>query len=200
MPSDRERTDRRRRDEQLLTLAMEDEAASRSELNEFFRRCRMWYDLYTGLYTRDYQGFRNTAHIPFLYNIIQSNVARKVGMSFGNFPYIGFDAFAPEFEAIAKKNELLCSIQLEDMGIYTKAVDFYTTADLYGFAVTRECWRTDRRRIKIRVPELVAPGMTREPMRTGNPSRVCGGTLPGGNNASAASGGRVGLSGRRMLG
>lgn len=164
--SHREKYNKRRRDEQLIQLALEDKAASMSELNEFHRRCKLWYDLYTGLYTRDYQGFRNSASIPFLYSVVQSDVARKVDMSFGHFPFIGFDSFAPEFEAIAKKNELLVSIQLEDLRAYSKAVDFYTTADLYGFAVTRECYRVDRRKTKIRVPELVAPGMTRDRFKT----------------------------------
>jgi hypothetical protein len=146
-------------EEKLVALVMDNRKHSEIEYAEYYRKCKRWYQMYRGIITGNYSGFRNNISIPFIYSVIQSDVSRKTQMSFGQFPYVNFEGYAPEDEPIARKNELLISVQLEDLGIYKKAVDFFTCADLYGAAFTREGWRQDRRLEKIRVPHMVSPGM-----------------------------------------
>jgi hypothetical protein len=97
-----------------------------------------------------------------MYSIIQSDVARKVQMSFGQFPFVSFEGYAPEEQATAKKNELLIGIQMEDMAIYRKAVDFFTCMDLYGVGIMRDGWRQDRRLEKIRLPGYMSGSSAKE--------------------------------------
>lgn len=121
----------------------------------FFQRLTRLYDLYRGNTGGRFQQFRNDIKIPFLLSIVQSDVARKVQTSFGGWPIVTFGSYPPEGVSIARKNETLISAQMKDSKSFTKAVDFFTSADLYGTAICRVGWKHDIRLEKIRVPDSI---------------------------------------------
>lgn len=165
MPSDRETLNKlrgKRLEQQIIAMVNEEKRYSEAEFSAYYRKCKLWYDLYRGVWMQNYHGFRNSISIPFLYSVVQSDVARKVQMSFGNFPYVGFEGFSQEDAAVAKKNEILVGVQMEDANLYRKAVDFFVTADLYGVGITRDGWRQDLRKEKIRIPTYLPNRQTLE--------------------------------------
>jgi hypothetical protein len=153
-------TERRLRNDQYVTLVRDRKQASEKAFLAYYQRLARFYDRYRGIYSGRFAQFRNNIHIPLIYSIIQSDVAKKVQMMLGNWPLISFEGYPPEQEATAKKNEVLISIQFEDAMMYLKTVDFLTTLDLYGTAVMRTGWRRDQRFEKLRVPIPIAPGIS----------------------------------------
>ena len=79
-----------------------------------FRQLQQWYDTYRGIWKGRLAAFRNNVSIPFTFAMIQSDVARKVQSSFGSWPIVSFEGYAPEDSARAKKNEVLISAQMKD--------------------------------------------------------------------------------------
>jgi hypothetical protein len=102
--------------------------------------------------------FRNNVSLPFIFSMIQSDVARKVQTSLGAWPIVTFSGYAPEDSARAKKNEVLISAQMKDCDSLVKGVDFFLQADLYGTAVARYGWKNLTRRNRVRTREQIAPG------------------------------------------
>src|SRR5262245_50223013 len=77
--------------------------------SSLFNKLKSYYDTYRGLWSGRVQQFRNNLTIPFTFAMIQSDVARKVQTSFGAWPIVAFEGYAPEDVAKAKKNEVLVS-------------------------------------------------------------------------------------------
>jgi len=146
----------------LVGLVRERKAHSERTFLAYYNKLARWYDRYRGIYSGKFAAFRNNIHIPFIYSVIQSDVARKIQMSLGNWPLISFEGYPPEQEPTARKNEILVSVQWEDLHMYLKAVDFLTTLDLYGVAIMRWGWKRDLRQQRVREPLPVAPGLTFE--------------------------------------
>lgn len=126
--------------EQLVNLVVEKFEKSVSAFGPHMHKMARWYDLQRGIYSSRYQAFRNNIHIPLLFSIIQSDIARKVGMLLGQSPYVVFTGGGPEDASVAKKQESLVNVQLEDARTLEKAVDYFYQADLYGTAVCRWFW------------------------------------------------------------
>lgn len=135
-----------------------------------YSRLQRWYDTYRGVWQGRIAQFRNNVNIPFTFAMIQSDVARKVQTSFGSWPIVGFEGYAPEDVARARKNEVLVSAQMKDCDSVVKACDFFLQADISGTAVCRYGWKQLRRLERSRNMEPVAPGLTvpviREKMTT----------------------------------
>jgi hypothetical protein len=129
----------------------------------YFKKLSRWYDLFRGVYAGRFQAFRNNIHIPLLFSVIQSDVARKVQTSFGAWPIVEFHGYAPEDAPIARKNEVLVSAQMKDCRSFEKAVDFFLTADMYGVGIARYGWRKTIRNEQWRV--LDDSGMTEAVMK-----------------------------------
>jgi len=108
----------------------------------FFAKIARRYDLYRGFYRGQFSQFRNNIHIPFLFAVIQSDVARKVQTSFGSWPIVDFSGTD---QAISRKNSTLISAQMKDCNSFIKGVDFFLDADMYGTAFARDGWKTVRR-------------------------------------------------------
>ena len=138
--------------EALVNLVRERRQHAINRYIHYFRRASRWYDLYRGIYSGRFAAFRNNIHLPFLFSVIQSDVARKVQTSFGGWPIVEFTGYAHEETFKARKNETLVSAQMKDCQSFRKAVDFYTSADLYGTAIARVGWKTDIRDNLIRLP------------------------------------------------
>src|SRR5690242_10259269 len=78
-----------------------------------YARLQRWYDAYRGVWQGRLAQFRNNVNIPFTFAMIQSDVARKVQTSFGGWPIVGFEGYAPEDVAKARRNEVLVSAQMK---------------------------------------------------------------------------------------
>lgn len=133
-----------------INLVMSRSEHARQHYQSYLRRLARWYDLYRGIYSGNFQQFRNSVHIPFLFSVIQSDVAKKVQTSFGNWPIVTFAGYGPEDEPTARKNEILISAQMKDCDSFTKAVDFFLTADMYGTGIARYGWLTKKRKERWR--------------------------------------------------
>lgn len=124
---------------------------SLEKLNFFFRKTARWYDLYRGTYNAKTSAFRNNITIPFIFSVIQSDVARKAQTLFGTWPIVQFQSYSHEDSHVARKNEALISAQMKDCDSFAKAVDLFTSADMYGTGIARVGWRQERANARFRV-------------------------------------------------
>jgi len=117
-------------------------------------KLKLGYDLYRGVYQKRFHPFRNNINIPLLFSMVQSSVARKMGMMFGTKPWVAVIGGGPEDTAMARKQETLLQIQLEDANTFEKGVEFLTSADLYGVSVARAFWdyREGNAEIRAMIP------------------------------------------------
>jgi hypothetical protein len=125
-----------------------------------FNRINNYYDTYRGVWQGRTSNFRNQITIPFTFAMIQSDVARKVQTSFGAWPIVTFEGYAPEDVGSAKKSEVLVSAQMKDCDSILRAVDFFLQADICGTAVARYGWKKTVRRNRVTSYEQVAPGLS----------------------------------------
>ena len=123
-----------------------------------FSKLQQWYDTYRGVWRGRQAQFRNNVSIPFTFAMIQSDVARKVQSSFGTWPIVSFEGYAPEDAPRAKKNEVLISAQMRDADSIVKAADFFLQADICGTGIARYGWKNLTRKTRVRRLEQVAPG------------------------------------------
>jgi hypothetical protein len=153
MPDSRYQIETRipRGDEKYVEIVNSRAEHALNQYTTYFRKLARWYDLFRGIYSGNFQSFRNNLHIPFLFSVVQSDVARKVQTSFGGWPIVEFAGYSPEDEPIARKNQTLISAQMKDANSFVKAVDFFTTADLYGTAICRHGWKKVTRQQRVRV-------------------------------------------------
>lgn len=138
------------RKENIVQFVMKRQRHSADHHQAFFSRSRHYYDIYRGVTSRRYEQFRNNVHVPQALSIIQSDVARKALTSFAAWPVVTFVGYAPEDAQSAKRNEILVSAQLHDCDSFTKAVDFYTSADVYGTAICKLGWKQTVERCEYR--------------------------------------------------
>lgn len=124
-----------------------------------FNRLQSYYNAYRGVWQGRYAQFRNNISIPFTFAMIQSDVARKVQTSFGQWPIVAFEGYAPEDVARAKRNEVLVSAQMKDCDSIMQAIDLCLQADICGTGIIRWGWRKTVRPNKYRKYESIAPGL-----------------------------------------
>lgn len=139
------------RQDQLLEIVRYRKGYSENYHQKFYHAVPRRYDFYRGTMRTLAQPFRNNVFIPFLFSVIQSDVARKVQTSFGAWPICTFEGYGPEDRHIAQKNEVLVSAQMKDCSSFVKAVDFFLGADLYGTGVSQVGWRKVVRNERLRM-------------------------------------------------
>jgi len=125
---------------------------SKNVYTSMFMRTARWYNLYRGWHSGAHQAFRNDVSIPLLFSTVWTDVARKINISFGVWPYVSMFGYGPEDTAIARKNELLLSAQMRDIHILSKAADMFLCADLYGTAICQTGWLHKEEFLKKRAP------------------------------------------------
>jgi len=144
-------------DEALLDLVNSRARHAEDHYRSHFAKFARWYDLYRGFQGGRLNNFRNNIHLPFLFSVCQSDVARKVQTSFGGWPIVTFSGYAAEDAAIARKNEVLISAQMKDCDSFVKAVDFFLTANLYGTGIARVGWKKVTRQEQWRTMDPADP-------------------------------------------
>lgn len=122
-------------------------------------KLQSYYNTFRGVYQGRLSQFRNNITIPFTFSTIMSDVARKVQASFGTWPIVIFEGYAPEDVPIAKKREVMISAQMKDADSIIKATDFFLQADICGTAISRIGWKKLKRKQVVRRRETIAPGM-----------------------------------------
>lgn len=120
------------------------------------------YNLYRGAMTGKYAPYKNSVHIPLIFSVIQSDVARKTQTSFGQWPIVSFQGYSSDDAPIARKREALIHAQMKDCDSFQKAYNFFLTADLYGTSIARWGWthREQEMMIQQQVKLPVADVMT----------------------------------------
>ena len=145
-------------DPQVIALVDANYQHSVRHHHSFYSRLASWYNTYRSVQQRP-SYFRNNVSIPFIFAMVQSDVARKVQTSLGTWPIVTFAGYSPDDTARAKKNEVLVSAQMKDAQSIEKGIDFFLTADLYGVAIARYGWKNLSRRNRVRRRERIAPGV-----------------------------------------
>lgn len=138
-------TDGAVREEDILRLVESRRDASFGVHQTYWRKIRGYYDFWRGVYAGNFPQHRNNIHIPILFAKIWSDVAYKVMQTWGTYPYVQFHGAAPEDAPGAAKVGALVNAQLMDTKSFEKAVDFYSTADIYGTSVARLGWKNKTR-------------------------------------------------------
>jgi hypothetical protein len=124
-----------------------------------------WYDIYRGYLRGNWQQFRNNVTIPLLFATVWGDVARKMNISFGTYPYVSFFGFGPEDAEASRLVEILVSAQMKDADTMLKCADILLTGDIYGTAIAQVGW--DKRTASlIRRESAPVPGRPRESLRT----------------------------------
>jgi hypothetical protein len=133
--------------------------------NALFNTLQARYDTFRCVRAAsDLAQFRNNLSIPFTFAMIQSWVARMVQTSFGAWPIVTFEGYAPEDQARAKRLEVLLSAQMKDCDSVVRSNDFFLQDAICGTAILRYGWKNLTRKVRVRRMEQVAPGM-RIPVR-----------------------------------
>ena len=141
-----------------------------------FGKLQNYYNAYRGVWQGRYAQFRNNISMPFTFAMIQSDVARKVQTSFGTWPIVSFEGYAPEDVARAKRNEILISAQMKDADSIIQAIDFFLQADICGTGIARWGWKNITRKNRYRRMESVAPGLS-VPVIYEGPSEIFNGPI-----------------------
>jgi hypothetical protein len=125
-----------------------------------FIRLQNWYNAYRGYWQGRLSQFRNNVTLPFTFAMIQSDVARKVQTTFGQWPIVDFEGYAPEDTDRANKVGILISAQMKDCNSLIEAIDFMLQADICGTGVARYGWKHMLRKSRQTKMESIAPGLS----------------------------------------
>jgi len=153
-------------DDQIIDVVMARYKHSADYHQAFYEKSKRYYDLFRGV-SRD-RSHRNNIHVPFALSILESDVSRKAQSLFGAWPVVSFAGYAPEDSGNARRNEILISAQMKDCNSFTKAVDFFTSADIYGTAFCKVGWTTKVELEAYRQPNRILGGeeIVRKPLVT----------------------------------
>ena len=127
-------------DDALLLLFETRLQACDRDARGFLAELAGWYDDYRGIYRGKVASYRNNLALPLAYAMCWTAISKQVQALFSVWPYVSFQASAPEWNAIANRTGQLVSCQLKDTSAFEKAVDFHAGANIYGTAVYRTGW------------------------------------------------------------
>ncbi len=101
-----------------------------------------WYDLWRGYWRGSGDPGWNNVHIPLLFSIVLSDVARIQSMLFGSDQALQFIPQGGEDIATARVAERLIDAQMQDTDTFVKTNRFLLRANIYGSAIARVGWKT----------------------------------------------------------
>lgn len=111
------------------------------------------YNLNRCIYTGGKLPYKNKVMLPLTFSAVWSAVADKIQTVFGEYPYVEFEANAPEESASARRITALVNSQAERINLVSKMTDFLGSAEVYGTGVGRYFWShvTERHKFRQRV-------------------------------------------------
>lgn len=133
---------RRDLEHRYLQLVREHFDRSRTTFVPYFNKLQRRYDLYRGSYRSASEAGWNDIHVPLLFSVVQSDVARKLRILFGGNPVLSFVPTGGEDQEKARRMERLIDYQLYDAKSYQKGARFLLNADLYGTSIYKYSWKT----------------------------------------------------------
>lgn len=138
------------RDRQIVGMVNEMFNLSRSKYHDFRASMQEKYDLVRGIwgeaysYTGDQATYGwNEVSVNFLHSMIQSDIAKKQLVLFGEKPYVQFVGSGQEDQAKARKRSALVERQSDACGLKVEMAKFIAMADTYGKGVLRYHWERD---------------------------------------------------------
>lgn len=155
---------------QIAGLVAERKQNSEQQFSSVRRRLPILYDMYRGWVSGKFSPHKNDIHIPMIFSVIQSDVARKTQTSFGSWPAVSFLGYAPEDAPIARKREALINAQMKDCGTFLKGYDLFLTSDLYGTTFIQYGWRHDEDDVMVSYMDTMP--LSGEPMSIAEKRRV----------------------------
>lgn len=140
-------SDGRVTNEAVVALVTDCKTAAETDYFSVLSKTKRRYSLYSGVHEGDIASYRSNIHLPILFSYVWTDVANKVQTLFGQFPFVEFSSeySGPAAKAAKFKADALVSQQLLDSKSIEKAVDFFTTADIYGTAFARVGYAYEQR-------------------------------------------------------
>lgn len=118
---------------------------ARKQRTADYERFKRYYQLWRGVLKQQDFSSRHNVMIPLLFSYLSQDVSKKLQTIFGVYPYVNFVGGGQNDQAIAKRNEALVSLQMDDANTFIKAFDLILSADLYGTAYGRIGWKHEER-------------------------------------------------------
>lgn len=126
--------------DQILGYVRDCRTRSERVSASFKARLPRYYELWRGLYTGTASVTKNDVHLPLIFATIQTDVARKLATSFGQWPPINYVGYGEDDVSVARKHDSLFSAQFRDANGLRKEYLNLLRADLYGRAISRIMW------------------------------------------------------------
>lgn len=101
-----------------------------------------WYDLWRGYWKATSDPGWNNVHIPLLFSIVLSDVARVQGQLFGGESPLQFIPQGGEDFGTSRVAERLIDAQMYNSNLFVKTTRFLMRANIYGSAIMRLGWKT----------------------------------------------------------
>lgn len=146
------------RREQVLNLYNDRKSKAWDIYKFYFSKLLKRFAAYRGLYSGQFKGYRNVIWVPYIFTIVQADVARKIGALLGTWPYVEFMPLDADGGPQARRLSKLISMQADEAEIFDKLVDVLLCADLYGTGIVRDGWVEEVRKQRIRVGEPLLTG------------------------------------------
>lgn len=128
--------------EQICNMVSSRKDQSERDFASVRARLPRLYDLWRGYYTGQDHPFKNNVHIPFIFSVVESDVARKMAASFSTWPVVRMLGYGPNDGPTSRKQEALVSAWMKDYGAFKKETLNIKAADLFGTSITQLGWDT----------------------------------------------------------
>lgn len=126
--------------EQIVNMVQARRKASERASALHRRNWPRYYDLWRGVIDGSHTVTKNNIHIPLIFSVIQSDVARKMATAYSSWPYLTFSGYGPDDASYARRVEALINAQLRDAQVIPKEYHTFLAGDLYGTAVSQVMW------------------------------------------------------------
>lgn len=126
--------------QQLVDLVRDRVDAWMQYSSIFRERTLNFYRLYRGLTPSMYHLHKHNIHLPLIFSAVWSDISKKLGATFGVFPYCEFQP-RPGQADFARKQSYLFQSQFDEDEGRLKALDLYLMADIVGAGIGLDGWK-----------------------------------------------------------
>lgn len=113
----------------------------RKTYSKWYTSLQGWYEIYRGYWRGTGDANYNNIHIPALFSLIQTFIARMHAVLFGESPYVSFVPTGPEDIKKARKNERTVTEEFELAKMRVKGLRFIQNAAMYGVGIGQVGWK-----------------------------------------------------------